>query len=379
MAGSRRFACDVCGKSFYEYLVLRLQMSTVICLFCKLRAEYDDKISHLEKKIHGVSEENAMLRMKVHNLLACHVDKGDEITSNNKQDDIGTLKGKTHDLRTEGNDVNDCNSDKTKYYLDADVGFELPNINIIGDSMVKGQSNEFCQRRKQYRIKTLVHTYPGAGIKTISETHFDPNTCNKRSLNFLLAGTNDVMRSSIDNITDMYKGLMSKFVSSGTSMSFLAILPRFDTGPDINKKIQEVNRRLSLLCKDFNMPFVDTYKAFDGARHLFTRHGLHLNGAGKARLGRIIDESVITLKDYIMTLSKPGDAPNATPSTSTASPTVVPVVSLTSLPIIQEKVAVSSEVTSKSPTLHMGKNFTGMGQIRRLRRSSAPDNSLFRL
>ena len=60
------------------------------------------------------------------------------------------------------------------------------------------------------------------------------------------------------------------------------LIPRYDVGPLV----------LSKLCSREDVMYVDVWNHFSNDRSLFSRNGLHLNRVGKARLGRVLDESV---------------------------------------------------------------------------------------
>ncbi len=52
-----------------------------------------------------------------------------------------------------------------------------------------------------------------------------------------------------------------------------------------------INALVQNLCKEEGVMYVDVWDHFSRDRTLYVKDGLHLSSVGKARLGRVLDES----------------------------------------------------------------------------------------
>lgn len=68
--------------------------------------------------------------------------------------------------------------------------------------------------------------------------------------------------------------------------------PRFGVGSVIPSRITGVNGGLEGLCREEGVMVVDVWYSFSHNRNLNGRGDLHLNSAGEAGLGGVLDDSV---------------------------------------------------------------------------------------
>jgi lysophospholipase L1-like esterase len=109
---------------------------------------------------------------------------------------------------------------------------------------------------------------------------------------FLMIGTNDLcFGRSIPEITSNYRLILTRFQTElpNTRIYIQSVLPFNDTlfpsrSLRTNKNINELNRQIKKLAKEYNYTYIDLTPAFtasDGRLPVkYTKDGLHLNDAG---------------------------------------------------------------------------------------------------
>ena len=105
-------------------------------------------------------------------------------------------------------------------------------------------------------------------------------------------GTNNLRRDNTTDIIGKYRDMMKEFAERRRKVAVCGIIPRYDVGPAVFRKMSVVNRQVSALCRQEGMLYFDLWHHFCSDRTLYARDGLHLNCVGKARLGRVLGECV---------------------------------------------------------------------------------------
>jgi hypothetical protein len=158
-------------------------------------------------------------------------------------------------------------------------------IILIGDSHIRGLTSELKNHLgREYSISSTL--MPGAGLQNITNlSKNEVTTLTKSDTVIVCGGSNDVNR----NESQAGLNSLENFVNLRTNSKVL-ILPlphRHDLTYDscVNKEIQSFNRKLHKVMKNKEMAKILNY---DITREGFTRHGQHLNSAGKSKLAHHI-------------------------------------------------------------------------------------------
>ena len=167
---------------------------------------------------------------------------------------------------------------------------EREKILIIGGSLLRHvrEHNMIVDSR----IKPVVAFHPGAKIQTVLD-HLEHlvDFNDKISVCLIHVGTNNLGRSSTDDMMEQYKDI-EKLVHERVPtcvVMYASILPRMDS---LQKNLQaiQVNEKLSELCSETeNCAFIDSTQTFfkngEFQRALYGKYdGLHINEAGGAAL-----------------------------------------------------------------------------------------------
>ena len=183
---------------------------------------------------------------------------------------------------------------KTYNKFQALAGLEEPEetseARVVGDSIVRGQLVEFCGRAPSKRKRFCI---PGASVDDVTEAVDEvTDGLPDNGLVIIHAGTNDIMRTRSEELLEKYKMMIRRYKEKTNNVLISGILPKIDAGNVFFSKAFSVNNRVKNLCSQEGIEFIDTWNHFYGERELFQSDGLHLNPAGSARLGRLLNNAV---------------------------------------------------------------------------------------
>ena len=112
--------------------------------------------------------------------------------------------------------------------------------------------------------------------------HIKHDTRRKPDLLIIHAGTNDLTRG-INTIKVMRKTFtVVKKESPETQIAISTLITRYDK-PGMDKKVQEINRKITVLCIEEKVEIIDNSNLDD---HCLGRGKLHLNRKGNAFLAK---------------------------------------------------------------------------------------------
>ena len=160
---------------------------------------------------------------------------------------------------------------------------------LFGDSHARHLDEHFCRRRNRKRKRT---TIPGGNIEDIAEAVKSEVGSDEDHV-ILLSSGNDVGYKRNSDIIGEYKKVFEFLVSKRKGAICAGVLPRIAWSKVNQDQAVELNRSIKELCNEFGIAFVDLWPNFVGKRDLYVRDGVHLNGIGNARLGRLLDESFL--------------------------------------------------------------------------------------
>ena len=161
---------------------------------------------------------------------------------------------------------------------------------LIGDSIVRGQLEEFCGRARATRKRLCM---PGGRLDDFT-TACEEATSNSTNdtLYIIHAGTNDVHQTRSEELMIKYKRMIQAFKEKTNNIVISGILPRIRATNSFYSRAFSTNNRLRSLCSQEGVDFINMWDDFFEQPHLFRGDGLHLNDVGSARFGRLMSNKV---------------------------------------------------------------------------------------
>ncbi|MCP4255353.1 MAG: hypothetical protein GY775_18505 [Candidatus Scalindua sp.] len=162
---------------------------------------------------------------------------------------------------------------------------------ILGDSIVRGTSKYFS-RPKTGRI---VHVYPGARIDHVKKQVKKNTLPDKKSCVVVNVGSNDVYHkdAASEVIVEDYKDLISTLKDRADNIALVAVIPRMKVGKFALSRALHINDRLTTLCKETTINFIDPWDDFIKDRSLYQRFVTHLNSRGSKLLTSAINKGIV--------------------------------------------------------------------------------------
>ena len=161
---------------------------------------------------------------------------------------------------------------------------------LIGDSIVRGQLEEFCGRARATRKRLCM---PGGRLDDITAVCDEATTGSANNTLFIIhAGTNDVLHTRSEELMEKYKRMIRTFKTKTNNIVISGILPRIQAPDRFYSKAFSTNNRLKQLCSQEDVDFINMWDDFYNQRDLFRKDGLHLSDVGSARFGRLISGKV---------------------------------------------------------------------------------------
>jgi hypothetical protein len=160
---------------------------------------------------------------------------------------------------------------------------EQKKVLIIGDSMVKNIDNLKISRAAKTK-STQCHSYSGARIQHLEEKikeHWSDDSQNYEAV-IIHAGTNNLVNESPHQVAQRMESLIKVAKIHSSDVAVSSVVKRFD-GKLSNQKIEEANNLLLILCKRYEVAFLDNSEIDQS--HL-NRSNLHLNRNGDKLLGK---------------------------------------------------------------------------------------------
>ena len=284
---------------------------TQVCRICKIQASLTKEFN---RKIESLSSENKQLREE----LKRANDKIDSLTNKSEavvefvtNNVVGTPPDSTEvtptaaPVRTEPefqivrNNVRPRvrkiipTTCQNRFRILADRTEEEEEVRLVGDSLVRGQLTEFCARAPEKRKRFCI---PGGGVDDVIASVDEVSNLAPANTTYVIhVGTNDIQHTRSEELMAKYKKLIQKFKVKSSNVVLSGIIPRVKANNQFFNFASSTNRRLSNLCSEEGIGFVDTWDHFYHDRSLFTPDGIHLNDVGSARFGRLLNEGV---KDF---------------------------------------------------------------------------------
>ena len=293
MPKATRFACSRCGNSFVlEFFVHQNRQHC--CLFCDFQAAALAEIKELRQEVALLKDELQEVRK------VAQVGKAVESTGEDRVN-ASTVENSSDDGYTDvrnGRKASALSLEsatvplQNRFAVLQEEAEPEPDVMLVGDSLVRGQGSEFCRekRRRKHRC------YPGRKIEDVTErVDYLVENSTEDSMFVTVVGTNNLRCDTAADIIEKYRAMIREFATRRRKVAVCGIIPRYDVGPAIFRKMSVVNREVEALCRQENMYYFDLWHHFCLDRTLYARDGVHLNSVGQARLGRVLGECLAAI------------------------------------------------------------------------------------
>lgn len=291
MPKATRYACSQCGNSFTLEFFLQ-QNQQLCCLFCNSQSTALAEIKELKSEVAQLKEELQLVRKLAQDSKAVEESRTNQTNARNKEssDDgfISVQRGRKNNANRAVESATITLENRFAVLQEEEEESE-PDVMLVGDSLVRGQGDEFCRNKPRRKFRC----YPGQKIEDITErVDYLVDNSKEDTLFLTLVGTNNLHRDNSTDIVDKYRVMIKKFAARRRKVAVCSIIPRYDADIAMFRKMSVVNRQVQALCRQEDMHFFDLWHHFSRDKTLYARDGLHLNCVGKARLGRVIGESL---------------------------------------------------------------------------------------
>jgi hypothetical protein len=160
-------------------------------------------------------------------------------------------------------------------------------VKIIGDSQLKGITAKINQYlNTKFEVSSLIK--PGAHMNQLVHTQEMELQClGRKDIIVINGGTNDI--NNVSSKRNKISVMMTQFIQkyNNTNIVVVNIPHRYDLAKDsrTNLEIQAYNDKLNKMAKSFKHVAI---AEIESNRKYFTKHGLHLNNAGKEWLAKLL-------------------------------------------------------------------------------------------
>ena len=316
MGHAARYTCNSCNRPFTNEF-FNEQDPTQLCLFCLIqnnnKAANGGQADSLHSMVEALTQENRKLKEEVNNLKALlnsrncslppqtfpqsntptsplprpppfrYVDNGNHSENSNTISQMRTPTSNRYSLLR---DEMSGDVDEEEYCDSSHV-----EDTLIGDSLVRGLGMAL---RKVKKSPTTIYVYPGAKIENIQKRMENFVQPEKKSMTIINVGSNNVFQKSVasQEVIERYRSLIGTLKDRCNNITMIGIMPRmFESDFRLSRAIG-INDKLSLLCNEANIVFIDPWLEFSGRKDLFGRDGVHLNYIGKASFATFISKQL---------------------------------------------------------------------------------------
>ena len=163
-----------------------------------------------------------------------------------------------------------------------------PKIVVVGDSFAKEIAGELAHSLRSM-FEVIGQVKPGSGMKVITElANQEITTLTKKDMVVVWGGANDIARNEANKALTHINSVKSR---KHTNVLLVSVPTRFDliTTSCVNKEVITYNRKLHKWMKQYeHVKIIDS----ELQRKYFTRHGMHMNLAGKELIAQRIMEHI---------------------------------------------------------------------------------------
>ena len=307
MGRAARYICHRCERGFTNEFFDN-QDPNRLCLFCVVQNNSSTGVSgkdHLQGRIEALNQENKRLREELEKLrnIVHHggVPRNTMSTPpshthapssppcyNTQHQHICHTTPHHHTLQTPTSNRYDALEDEMDGC--SEIVDNDPDT-IIGDSLVRNIGKFMANSRK---TKSTTYVYPGAQIDDIREKVGNFVEPGKNSVMVVNIGSNDVFhrRAASQNIIEKYRELIGTMKDRCSNLAMIGVIPRlYESNFNLSRAIG-INDKLSQLCKEAKIGFIDPWLDYVGNKSLYRKDGIHFSYKGTQHLASLISRQI---------------------------------------------------------------------------------------
>ena len=170
--------------------------------------------------------------------------------------------------------------------LESDDSVEGVRILVVGDSRVRPLKDTFCYKKDRCVVR------PGARVADLEkEVDEEIRKCSPKVV-IVQVGVNDVGRRCSEKTLGAYHSLLQRLQEARKPVVVTGILPRRWATTEWYSRAIGLNSRVSMMCMDKGLQFVDAWDIFYGNNRLYSSDGLHLSHEGARALGSVYHQAI---------------------------------------------------------------------------------------
>ena len=168
---------------------------------------------------------------------------------------------------------------------------------VIGDSIVREQTNYFAAKNKQRKIQS----YPGCRAEKVTDEIKALKVKSRKTCIIANAGNNNLfLRGNEVGKTEPLMTDLGSLVDSLLAKTdgglVIGLMPRMYASYFAMSKAIGINERIGRYCRDMKVEFYDVWNDFVGKWQYFKSDGIHLNEAGHIKLQDILEREYERVK-----------------------------------------------------------------------------------
>ena len=158
---------------------------------------------------------------------------------------------------------------------------------VLGDSTIKYLNETFCEAERARRMTCYL---PGAGVQDMVERYKRVvEGTGKEALVMVHVGGNDVGRVRSEELVDRYREFLRKIKESGRRYIVSGVLRRQGVRGWWLSHALGLNKRLTRMCGEDGVGFMDEWNRFYGRQELSARDGIHFSRKGVQELSECLE------------------------------------------------------------------------------------------
>lgn len=133
-------------------------------------------------------------------------------------------------------------------------------VRIVGDSILRGQLNEFCGRNPSKRRN---YCMPGGKIEHINDSIEIFTEGGTKDTGYIIhVGSNNIINNRSEELLSKYKELISNLKNKTNNIIISGVLPRFGDESTFLGRAIYINNIMKVICREENVHFINLWEHF---------------------------------------------------------------------------------------------------------------------
>ena len=297
------YTCKKCSGRLGSSLFI--DRTNLICRFCQTEECLNDKLNEANSKIDSLTAEVVYLKDFIKHNIGVNTPTipipanltvtptNDNPSNTNNQDNFQVVH---NNICPKPRKIVPITTIQNRFKILSDIDREEKNeeVRLVGDSMILGQLKEFCARAPKSRKRFCIR---GGGVDDINAAIEEVTKQAPDNTTYIIyVGTNDVTQTRSEELLEKYRQLLRNYKNKSTNIIVSGILPRMSAGSQFYNQATSINSHIVNLCTEEEISFINLWDNFYYDESLFRDDGVHLNGVGAARFGRLLNSALLDFR-----------------------------------------------------------------------------------